>query len=655
VTDRLDTLERIVADLAREVGALRAVVERLEADRRPSHRASTDGRTEPTRVPDPLAIAPEAEIPAVIPLGGGVYSEPITPSAPGPSASMAAEPERRAYDRRSGPGRRSIDFESLIGRYGTLALASLTILLGVGAFLGWAIQQGKIGPGMRVFLGALAAGALAGVGWRLRARGSVRFGSVLLALALALVHVDAWGAGPYLRLVPSPVALAIAAAASVALAALAWRWDEESLFSVGVGGALVAPFVTSSESGSVPALLLYGYIVLASGLAALKGRAWRAAATVSALGCWLYTAAAVASLESGAGTLARDLPAVFALAVAWTALLLARGPWGGRVARSGLVALAGALIAQVPDRAPATDLVLLASLGTVSAYAVVQAGEASRRWLLFTAAVLPITLGAVAVASVRDAPSARALVAFGWTAVAAFAAIAQPGVRGTHTMVAGLTSAAALLFALENRPVASCVALFAHAAAFSLLLRRARRRAIGVPIGFDLVVATPWTFDLLSERIAYDYTPFLTRASLAGLVMAAAWFVVSWNASRVEYDNGKGGRLETRTTLRLAGAVLTFLWGHVELARAYSSDMSTFLLIFYYATVGVAAIFIGRRRNIGALRNVGLALAILAALKAIGEASSLAIGIRVGSYLLAGLYLLAVAYWYRDRALASES
>ena len=49
------------------------------------------------------------------------------------------------------------------------------------------------------------------------------------------------------------------------------------------------------------------------------------------------------------------------------------------------------------------------------------------------------------------------------------------------------------------------------------------------------------------------------------------------------------------------------------------------------------------------LRHVGLGLAIFAALKAIAEASSLDIGLRVGSYFLAGLFLLAVAYWYRER------
>ena len=94
---------------------------------------------------------------------------------------------------------------------------------------------------------------------------------------------------------------------------------------------------------------------------------------------------------------------------------------------------------------------------------------------------------------------------------------------------------------------------------------------------------------------------------------------------------------------------MTFFWGNTELSHAYSARVATFLLILYYAAVGVASIFVGRAREIRILRHVGLGLAIFAALKAIAEASSLAIGLRVGSYLLAGVFLLAVAYWYRER------
>ena len=123
--------------------------------------------------------------------------------------------------------------------------------------------------------------------------------------------------------------------------------------------------------------------------------------------------------------------------------------------------------------------------------------------------------------------------------------------------------------------------------------------------------------------------------------------IVSWNAYRAELAGGPEA-IQTRTAVRLAGSAVTFLWGNTELSHAYSADIATFLLVLYYAVVGVAAIFVGRARAIRALRQVGLGLAIFAALKAIAKASSLAIGLRVGSYLLAGLFLLAVAYWYRE-------
>jgi hypothetical protein len=176
-----------------------------------------------------------------------------------------------------------------------------------------------------------------------------------------------------------------------------------------------------------------------------------------------------------------------------------------------------------------------------------------------------------------------------------------------------------------------------------------RSRLLGVPIALGLAILTTWTFHLLLDRPPYQYTPFLTSASFAALAMSAAWLVVSWNAYRVELADAGSGTIETRTAVRLAGSVVTFMWGNAELSRAYSDDISTFLLILYYAIVGVAAIFVGRARGIRILRHVGLALAIFAALKAIAEASSLEIGLRVGSYLLAGVFLLAVAYWYRDR------
>jgi uncharacterized membrane protein len=648
--DRLESLEKTVANLARDLRALRTVVDRLE-----QQRVTTANVTDLTVV---RAEAVVIEAPTVRATDGRTLdAEPAPPESLPEPAAVIAESEGRdaegpAVEWRRGLDRRPPDLEALIGRYGTLALASLTILLGAGAFLSWAIANGKIGPELRVVLGALGAAAVAVVGWRLRTRGSMRFGGTLLALALALVHVDAWGAGPYLQLVPSPVALGAAALASVALAVLAWLGDEEALFSVGVGGALIAPFVTSKESGSVLALLVYGYVVLASGLVALRGRAWRTALMVTTAGCWLYVATA-ASTTQHAQSAVRDYPAAFAIAVAWTALVVTRGVWGARIARSAIVALIGTLGAQAIDRSPATDLLVLAVIGAATAYATTFVSladtNAKPRQPLFTGAVLPIALGVVAVASVPDTVLARTFIALAWTAGAAAAAFLHPPARPTHLMMAGIASGAALLFALNGRAVQSCIALSAHAAALSVLLRRVRTRLLFVPITLGLAIVTVWTFQQLLERPIYQYTPFLTAPSLAALAMSAAWLVVSWNAYRTELIDAGPGTAEARTVVRLAGSVVAFMWVHTELARAYSRDVSTFLLILYYALVGVAAIFVGRARAIRVLRHVGLGLAIFAALKAIAEASSLVIGLRVGSYLLAGVFLLAVAYWYRDR------
>jgi hypothetical protein len=76
--------------------------------------------------------------------------------------------------------------------------------------------------------------------------------------------------------------------------------------------------------------------------------------------------------------------------------------------------------------------------------------------------------------------------------------------------------------------------------------------------------------------------------------------------------------------------------------------VSTFLLIGYFAAAGIGAIALGRARAVPAARQVGLALALYAALKAFVQASELdSVGLRVGSYMLVGGFLLAVGYWYR--------
>src|SRR5258708_29700280 len=118
-------------------------------------------------------------------------AEPVLRASPAPPVIEA--PRVPLPSPRSPPAR--LDLETLIGRYGMLALATLLALAAVGTFVGWAVKHGLLGPVPRVVLGLAAAAGIGVFGVRLRRR-ERSFGDSLLGLSLAIVHVCAWQAGP---------------------------------------------------------------------------------------------------------------------------------------------------------------------------------------------------------------------------------------------------------------------------------------------------------------------------------------------------------------------------------------------------------------------------------------------------------------------------
>jgi uncharacterized membrane protein len=628
-SQRIETLENLVRTLLREVESLRADVDRL--------RGGAPLGTPPARAAEPSAGAP---------------AEPRARPAPPPSAPPAprpASPARHPAAGASRPATPDLDVETLVGRYGAVGVAALTILMGVGAFVRWAIAHVRLGPEMRVVLGALGAAGVAAAGVWLRRRGHVRYGSIVLALALAMTHVVAWGAGPQLRVVAPELALGAAALASAALALLAWRAAEELLFVVGVGGAFLAPFVTSSGGGSPLVLLGFGWLVFLGGAAGVGGRRWRVANAVLALAVSSYAGAAAYAIGTDDG-LRSMAPLVFALACAWTAILLDTARALAWAVRASL--LAAALLAlPLAEVDPPMLLRLGAVVGTLTAYA--RRIRVRHEWsgLVVEAVVVPLLFLCAALASFDD-PST--LVAAGhavaWAAMAAgVAAQAGPARRDPHAFVAALCGGLALRLGLPDRLDVLAPSFAAYGVALVMVSRRLRAPLVLLPALLALVLGAAQAGELLADRPWYSYTPFLTLPSLVTAVVLAMWIAAGFAA------RGDGERFtllrdpEVTVGPRLwwaAAALLALVWGRQELAWAYSRDVANFLLIAYYAVTGVVAIAIGRARSIGALRKCGLALAVYADLKAIFTAVQIsAIGLRVGSYLLSGFFLLAVGYW----------
>ena len=617
---RLSELERQVATLTAEVARLRV--------------ASARGET--VRVPPDVAAL------RLPPRASARGSTPKTPRNP-------FEWVRDAVRSASG----GLELEAAVGRYGTLLLAALVILMGVGVLIRVAVSHGLLTPEVRVAMGALAAATVGAAGVHFHRRGEVRYGNVLLALSLAVVDLVAWGAGPQLQLVPTSVALVIVDIVAIALAALALRDGSEFLFSIAVAGALSSPFVTTDGHGSAPALLTYGALVIVGSLRAVSDPRWIRAFGVLVAGTVAYALTA-AAMSTGTTWYSPFAVVLFGAACALGALVIGERAWRGSLARAFLaVGLIG-----VPDgwdRMVAGDWRIAAVVAAVVA-AITYAALLVRRprqYLWTTSAlVLPLISLAIASAGTGGHEPGQGLVFAIW-AVLALGAWRFERLRserrrgGVHLLAGGVLGSIAVALLLWPVPLA----LVAGLAVWGTVLAVFADDETNVLPLAGVAVATGGAalsaLDQLASRQAYAYVPFMTRSSASALVATAGLAAAGWALSR-----GRGAPSQwADRAVRLATVIgFAILWGRMEVAEALSRDLATFLLIAYYAACGVASIVIGRRLGIQRLRVAGLVLAIYAALKAVMHASDISgVLLRVAAYGAVGIFLLGAGYGYRER------
>ena len=589
--------------------------------------------------------------------GGGERTEPLGELAPRPSVTHPMAPRSPlTLPPELQPAHwlpKNVDLESLVGRYGTLVLATVSALAAVGTFLGWAIRNGMLGPSQRIALGLIVAAALAVGGLRLRKR-ERSFGASLLGLALAITHVCAWGAGPSLHLVPDWGAFLLAAVASTALAVFAHHEADEPLWSVGFSGAAIAPFVTSSGKSNLLLLAAYGVAVLGSSGYAMGARRWVVAGRLFLLAAALYTAALATGFEKDLGPL---LGMSFPLAVALAGVI----PWIGGWARRDRLRALGALAAVAAVRSgmgmnmPLDRTTIAASIAAAGLLwlIIVDRTHMVREpapptggrklyegdWL--DGGVLPMGFVAAAVMALDTSArgSGMAMAAAAAVLLVAVMRFPQGSLRDAAVFATVLSALMALLLIEKGHPlmlIASVAALSTVCFAANLAWRSVSWTTLGT---LGLAWAVLATLGHLAWRPAYQYSPFATNPSaVAGGVLLA--IVAAWRLSAVEP--------QLERLFRVAAVIWAFLWVHQEIAFAYNPTVATLLRVTYYAMTSVAAVGVGRTRGIALLRHVGLALAVLAAGTALYGARKLdAIGARIGADLVAAVFLLGIAYWYR--------
>ena len=645
---RVARLEEAVKALHQQVNVLVAEVRLLAVQ------ATTDARSEsaepsPLGTAEPVFVAPPPPVPPVAPA-----PRPLPPIVNATPASPPPPPRPR----RSGgsipigsPGGMSL--ETLVGRYGMIGGAVLLLLMGIGSFISWAIVNNVITPVGRVGLGALGALAFVAGGFALRKRGEKKFGNVLLALALAITHTVAWGAGPKLHIIDEHLALGVAALASIALAVLALADEDETLFVVGIGGALLAPFVTASGRASGPLTLVYGWMVITAGLFAMRGHAWKVATRMMTFAGVLYAGVGLVG-ATFANTSDRMSPPFFALACTWSAALLAAAEYRTTLVRSYMSTMAIAMLtaatALVASGQHPVDVAPLALAGTVSLYLIQRPLSMQPEQWLLDAVALPLALLAAALIANGgiDAPNGVAITLIWGGAAAGGALMNDRERRGPHYLVFGLTTLLCVAYLLRHETLLLGLGLVAHAIAMVFLLRKERTRLVALPIFIALVLALGQARDILAARPSYIGNPFVNPGAALLLVTILAWwrfFDAMATTAEEEGEPSEGWRQITNVFLPVA----LFLWGWYELGSTVSHDVATSLVTLYFATVGVGAIHFGRIRSIAVARHVGLGLCVIAAFMAISRVWGLTdIGIKAGTFVVVSLFMLAVAYWYRQ-------
>lgn len=268
---------------------------------------TTDEADEPEQPPEPqpAAIAARAAAEGVgKPAEGDVES-------PQPDDDAVAAPQRGG------------NLEETVGAKWAVWVGGLALALGGIFLVRYSIEQGLLGPGARLFLGALFSVTLAGVGEWTRRRGeaysvggfeSANVPAILTAAGTLGAFATIYAAYQiYGFLGPAATFLGLGVVAVVTMVAALLHGP--LLAALGIAASFVVPFLVSSQEPNTVGLAVYALAVSAAAFGVGRLRLWRWLAIIAALGLIFF--GLVLFVISSAGE--RPILGLYVL-VAWAAI-----------------------------------------------------------------------------------------------------------------------------------------------------------------------------------------------------------------------------------------------------------------------------------------------------------------------------------------------
>jgi uncharacterized membrane protein len=166
------------------------------------------------------------------------------------------------------------DLEKFIGENLVNKIGIAILVLAIGFFVKYAIDNNWIGPIGRVGIGILCGSILVGFAHRLR-KGYKAFSSVLAGGGIAIFYFSITLAYQQFHLFTQLVALVIMIVITIFAVALSLLYDKEELAVIALIGGFASPFLLSNGTANYNGLFIYLLILNAGLLIIAYFKAWR--------------------------------------------------------------------------------------------------------------------------------------------------------------------------------------------------------------------------------------------------------------------------------------------------------------------------------------------------------------------------------------------
>lgn len=248
--------------LSREISQLKTLIQKL---------GQTPERPKPEIMPEPKVTEPVKTVPLKEEPAKEIILEaqkPITVPAPKPEP-VSVEPPVMKPQPAPEPKKPKIpsDFEKFIGENLISKIGIIILVLGVGFFVKYAIDQNWINEYGRTAIGLLAGTALIGIAHYIR-KSYKTFSSLLTGGGIAVFYLTIAIAFHQYQLFSQTVAFVLLVIVTVFSVYLSLLYDKKELAIFSQIGGYAAPFMVSTGEGNYIVLFTY-MLILSAGLIAL--------------------------------------------------------------------------------------------------------------------------------------------------------------------------------------------------------------------------------------------------------------------------------------------------------------------------------------------------------------------------------------------------